>query len=377
MAVYKIFVSKDATIYSGYPYMNTGLDEILETSTNFYINNPQEIGGVPQVSRYLIKFDQAEIENVINNLVVSSWQANLKVYQAKIYGLYDTTTIAVNALSQDWNMGSGRAFLIPEATNGVSWKSSAYSGSTEWPTSSFSPGTTGSYNLITNPSSAGGGVWYTGSQASQSFEYYSSLDLNVNVTSIVTNWYSSSFNNYGFIVRQTESQEFINDINRQVEMKYFSTDTNTIYPPVLEFKWNDYVFNTGSSTNTILYTPDAFISLGNNVGVYYPESINKFRINASPKYPARVFITSSLYTTNYYLPENVSLYAVKDTETNEYIVDFDPVYTRISADTTSSYFKVFMNGLQPERNYTILVQTVIDGSTIVFDENIIFKVVNG
>jgi hypothetical protein len=98
---------------------------------------------------------------------------------------------------------------------------------------------------------------------------------------------------------------------------------------------------------------------------------------AVPKYPPRVFATSSYYTTNYTLPPNVSLYSIKDSETNEIIVDFDPIYTRISADNTSSYFDLYMNGLEPERYYTVLIQTVIDGNTIVFDENIMFKVING
>ena len=34
MAVYKIFPSKDATIYSISPLSNSGLDEIIETSLN-------------------------------------------------------------------------------------------------------------------------------------------------------------------------------------------------------------------------------------------------------------------------------------------------------------------------------------------------------
>ena len=62
--------------------------------------------------------------------------------------------------------------------------------------------------------------------------------------------------------------------------------------------------------------------------------------------------------------------------TNEMIIDFDSTYTKISSDSVSSYFKVYMNGLEPERDYTILIKTVIDGATNVFDEDIRFKVVN-
>ena len=96
-----------------------------------------------------------------------------------------------------------------------------------------------------------------------------------------------------------------------------------------------------------------------------------------PKYPDRTFLTSSLYTTNYFLPESQSLYAIKDTETNEFVIDFDNEYTRISSDYSSSYFDLYCNGLEPERYYTILVKTSIGGVVKVFDENIMFKIAKG
>jgi hypothetical protein len=36
-----------------------------------------------------------------------------------------------------------------------------------------------------------------------------------------------------------------------------------------------------------------------------------------------------------------------------------------------------MNGLEPERDYTILIKTIMGGVTQVFDEDMRFKVVNG
>jgi hypothetical protein len=35
MAIYKIFPTQDATLYSAYPTMNTGLNAILETSNTY------------------------------------------------------------------------------------------------------------------------------------------------------------------------------------------------------------------------------------------------------------------------------------------------------------------------------------------------------
>lgn len=375
MAVYKIFPTADTTLYSGYLTMNTGLDEILETSTNFKIGELQSDGQYPQASRFLIKFDTSEIQDVVNGKTAgTSWAANLRCFVAKATGLSGTTTVAVNAVAESWNMGTGRYLDRPENQNGASWRWRDYSGSTAWTTSGYSSGITGSFNVTNNPTSAGGGVWYTGSQVSQTFDYYSDLDLNIDVTSIVRSWYTGSLNNYGFIVRQTQSQEFINDINAQVELKYFSRDTHTIYPPCLEFKWNDYVYNTGSLE--VLQTTPATLAVAQNPGVFYSSSVNVFRVNARPTYPPRTWVTGSWYTINYALPSS-SYYAVKDLDTDEYVVNFDPTYTKISCDNQGSYFTLYMNGLEPERYYKLLIQTTVNGSTLVFDNNYHFKIVNG
>jgi hypothetical protein len=50
------------------------------------------------------------------------------------------------------------------------------------------------------------------------------------------------------------------------------------------------------------------------------------------------------------------------------IVDFDTNFTKISCDSTGPYFDVYMDGLQPERYYRILIKTTLDGSTTVVDK---------
>jgi hypothetical protein len=36
-----------------------------------------------------------------------------------------------------------------------------------------------------------------------------------------------------------------------------------------------------------------------------------------------------------------------------------------------------MSGLEPERYYKILIKTIINSSTIIFDDSYYFKVING
>ena len=374
MAVYKLFPEKDSSIYSGFPLMNTGLDEILEVSTFYNTISPE-------VSRYLIKFSQTEINDLLDNKVGSNtFQVNLRNYIANITGINTDTTLEVWPISGSWNMGTGRYSNNPITTNGVSWTYRSSEGVNAWPTS-YNTYVTASYS----GSNTGGGTWYTGSSlgleltASQVLSYSSEKDLNVNVTNTILTWYSSStsgIENEGFIVKQSNSDEFIANNDYVTTVKYFSIDTHTIYPPQLEFKWQDYVYNTGSSSNTIINTSRMVASLDNNAGTYRRDSVEKIRINSRPQFPQRVFQTGSIYTTNYYLP-TASYYAVKDLDTNEFVIDFDTTYTQISADSESSYFTLYMNGLEPERYYQILIKTNIGGETLVLDDNYYFKVING
>tara|TARA_R110001592_G_scaffold165451_2_gene399878 strand:+ start:6214 stop:7353 length:1140 start_codon:yes stop_codon:yes gene_type:complete len=378
MAIYKLFPTKDASIYTQDVEMNTGLDSILEAST-YLVNND------PYLSRYLIKFSSSEISNTFSNLVgTSSYQIVLNNFIALAEGLNNTTHLYFYPVSGSWSMGTGRFDNIPSTKNGVCWKRPNISGSGNWSTGSFGINATASFSPIT----PGGGCWYTGSnlglnvESSKSFGYYGSKDIDIDVTDTVKTWYSHSIDNNngvpneGFIVKQGYKDEFNISVDNAHTLRYFSIDTNTIYPPSLEYRWDDSIFDTGSSNNKVLQTSETFISVYNNEEVYYPQSIPRFRFAAIPKYPDRTFITASYYTENYYLPEDVSLYAIKDTDTNEFIVDFNSDFTKISADATSSYFDLYMNGLEPERYYTILVKSQIGASTKVFDEGINFKIVN-
>jgi hypothetical protein len=362
MAIYKLFPSQDATIYSRYPNKNTGLDEILSVS----IEDSQDSGNT-QSARTLIQFSSTEIADVINNRVSGAvWSASLRGFIAEVNGLNSNTTLEVYAVTGSWNMGTGKFSYSPEYTDGVSWYNRLSSGSGAWKITGFPTGVTGSYGSV-----SGGGNWYTSSYT-QSFSYYDDKDININVTPIVKSWYSGSIANNGFIVKQ--AVEFVDNLLYNINIDYFSRDTHTIYPPQLEIKWKDYSFSTGSLTE--LNILPATGSVDNNPGTFYPNSINEFRVNSRPEYPARVFATASYFTQNYYLPTS-SYYAIKDLDTNEYVIDFDDQFTQLSVDASGSYFTLYMNGLEPERYYNVLIKTVINGNTLIFDDNYYFKVING
>jgi hypothetical protein len=372
MAVYKLFPTKDATIYSKFPAKNTGLDSIIETNTDIDSD----------LSRYLIEFSQDEIDSLIDSKIgTASMQVNLKAYIAAIENLNTDTIIEVFPVSGSWNMGTGHYNDTPETDNGCSWVFKNYSGSNSWTTNGFEIYSTGSYGDV-----EGGGTWYTGSAlglnvtSSQIYNYTSNKDLDVNVTDLIKTWYSSSnslggFKNDGFIVKQSQNDE-LGGLYKQAVLKYYSVDTNTIYPPQLEFQWEDHSFSTGSSSTTIINTSEIVASLDNNPGEFRRDSIHKFKINCRPQFPTRTYQTSSIYLNQHYLPESSS-YAIKDLSTNEYVIDFNKDYTRISADSVSSYFNLYMKGLEPERYYQILIKVPIGDQVLILDDNYYFKIING
>jgi hypothetical protein len=369
MAIYKIFPEKSATLYSFYPTINTGLDEILEISTYYSIN------GTDEVSRTIIKFPSAQISDIIANKVgTGSFDAYLKLYLANASSIPLNYTLFTHPLASDWNMGTGRLGNVPNTVDGVSWKYKDQDSGSVWINNgSFPNGTTGSY-VSSSSATVGGGLWYTGSQyaASQSFTNSTSKDIELKVSNSVRAWNSGSLPNYGFILKHSSSIEFTSQ--SKFETKYFSGNTHTIYPPCLEIRWDDSIFNP-LSASLVVNSSEFVPSLGNNKGEFQQDSIQRFKINVRDKFPARTFQTSSVYLNNKYLP-STSYWSIKDLDTEEIVVDYDMTYTKISCNHSSSYFDVYMNGLEPERYYKLLFKTVLaNGETVISDNNYYFKVI--
>jgi hypothetical protein len=364
MAVYKIFPEKSATLYSFYPTLNSGIDEIMDISTYFSIN------GTNEVSRALIKFPSSEISGTIADKIAGkTFDTYLKVYLANASSIPLNYTLFSHPLSKDWNQGTGRLANVPITTNGVSWVFTDQSGSIKWTNGTFSGGTTGSY-IGTN---AGGGTWWTSSlyQSTQSFTNISDKDIEIKVTEAVKAWNSGSISNYGFILKNSPSLEFTTA--SKFELKYFSDNTHTIYPPALEFRWDDSLYNTGS---LVVFTSSlCAVTMWNNKAEFQQDSVQRFRVNVRDQYPSVTFRTSISYVNTKVLPSS-SYWSIKDLDTEEIVVDYDTNYTKIICDSSGNYFNVYMNGLEPERYYKVLIKSVFsNGETIVFDENYIFKVV--
>lgn len=365
MSVYKIFPSKDATIYSGLPTINTGRDEILEISS---INSSNAIGvteGYDDIRRTLIQFDDSDL-STLSEFNDKPFKTYLRLFLADAANLSQNYTIECYPIYQDWVMGTGKFPDSPNPKNGASWYTAgAYKQGPAWNSSSADQ----SYLYTT-----GGGTWNAMYSASQTFNYIASKDLKLDVTDIVTEWFSGSIPNHGFLLKLTGSIELY--ASSSLETKFFSMDTHTIYPPCLEMRWDDSVFNTGSTNFGVVELDDFILLAENNLGDYKEDNKYRFKFRARDRFPARNFTTSSEYLNWKFLPSQ-SYWAIQDYKTKEMIVDFDNQFTKLSADSNGNYFTLYTNGLQPERSYKILIKTQLANTNeeIVIDNDIIFKVV--
>jgi|TARA_R110000782_G_scaffold236184_1_gene322306 hypothetical protein len=383
MAYYFIFPEKDATIYS-HPdrtKMNTGGDEILEIV--------KEKGSSDQryyPSRILIKFKNDEIKDTISSKMGSSTfnnstsKVSLQLLSSEHKNLVSTLNLEAFAISQSWDEGTGRFSNLPTSSNGCSWINRDNDvDKTQWTTSSFGVATTGSINAsgITN----GGGVWYTGSnfQGSQQFLRGDNLDTNIDVTTIVQKYSASLFANstyptgifnHGFLIKQPDSIEE-NTSSSVGEMKYFSVDTHTIYSPRLVFKWDDSSHNKQSSAKQ---SGELNVSLYRNQEEYNQNAEATFRIHVRDKYPTRQFTSSSNYLNPGYFT-TASFYSIRDAHTEEEVIPFDDNFTKLSADSEGMFFKIYINGLQPERYYRVLFKHTNNEGIRIYDNNYHFKVV--
>ncbi len=362
--------SKDASVYLQQPTQNAGLDEILEIGKVFY-------GDKRDVYRTLIKFDITNLSaSVASGEITGSWKSYINLKSTKSEGLPLEYTIYANAVSESWDMGQFTKFqsmtaslnLSASVQQGVSWR--YRNGINKWQENTtggsavYASGVTGSAN-------AEGGVWYTASQASQTFSYELD-DIRMDITNIVKLWISGSIVNNGLILRHALSKE--EDHLDYGALKFFSKETNTIYEPKLEVVWDDSVFNTGSLSPVTGSAQENYKLVLTNLKTSYPkDSKIKIRVKGRDKYPLKSFGTTFEYDQSKYLP-TTTYYQLEDYITGEVLIPFGD-YTKISCDSTSNYFNLDLTTLPIRRLYKIKLKIVESGISTIIDDKFTFEII--
>lgn len=386
------YAEKDTVVYEGSATSsrNVGFDPILEVRKDM-----SDGGGTKNISRILIKFDLGEISSsVVDGVIPSDAKYYLNLYDAGSRELRRDDTIFAFPISASWSSsvstwdeGDGRFDDNPESTQGCSWK--------------YVDGDLArQQNKWVSGSSIEGPRWYSGSAEQYSLESTASIgkhsdthDVRFDVSGIVKNWiYSgSTYVNHGFIVMRdgnfgaTDTGSAEKDGIDRGHLKFFSTETNTIFPPRLEVEYDDSSFSTGSLLPlTGSGLEDAVIYTKNLRETYMEKSTPKIRIGARERFAERAVSTQSPYSTVKYLPsgsrdlKDGAYYSIKDADSDFTLVPFS-TGSIISCDSDGNYFKVDMNSFQVDRVYKFIFKVISgsgtsEGFTNLYDDNYTFRV---
>ena len=382
----------DTTLYQGNvsSSINTGIDQILEVRKN--VNST---GTNITVSRILMKFNYSYISSSVQSGVIpSTAKYYLNLYDAASSELAIEQTLQSYIVSGSWTGGTGFYSRDPVLSDGASWKyRDNDTTKTEWIGDSLTQG----------------GTWFTSSLNSQykvsSSEslVYETKDIRMDVSDLVKNHiYSSSlFPNNGLIIKRenivtSESMYSIfdpttatgsaeGDATHYGHLKFFSRETNTIFPPKLEVEWDDSSWSTGSLSALGSTDLDNLTVYFKNLKPEYKEKSKvKFRFVGRELYPTRGFATTPAALTVKTLPQGTTslghgtYYSVKDSLTDDVIVPFG-TGSIVSCDSQGNYFNIWMDGFQPERHYKFEIKVVsgsgADESSLVYDDGYEFKVV--
>ena len=355
------FAVKDAFINSGsnqitgedFKDKNTGQDEILEIKKVYWNRD------FDYPTRALIQFDVDEVESYISSSVLpEDYKLYLKMWETKgTSGLSETYDIAAYPVSESWDEGVGKEADTPKTTEGVSWKyrkNREDAGEVEWAT--------------------GGGSYISSDEVTQSFSL-SSPDIEIDVTDIANKWFGGDNNNYGFLLRLSGSRE--TSTGSFEDLKFFSRQTNTIYSPKLELRWDDHSSATGDNTGSLTALDlsgevENYLYQLHTREAYKENETVKFRFGARKRYIDKSFTTSIQTVSGSYFSEGSASYSIIDMATNESVVPFS-AYTSMSCDSVSPYFKQDLNGFEPNRAYKILVKVKHnDNQTLIYDDGFEF-----
>jgi|TARA_R100001463_G_scaffold117835_2_gene173474 hypothetical protein len=380
------FGKRDTTLYSGgtTSSVNTGLDEILEIVKDVNSN-----GTVGNVSRILIDFDYTDIsQSIVDGIIPSTANFYLNLYDATSEEVEAEQYVYAYMVSGSaWKQGTGKLDHDPVTDDGASWRYRDEENTTPWVTGS----------VLTD-----GGSWFTSSidgqyEVSSSYQLtFDKKDLRIDVSDMVKNhiYSSSAYPNRGFILKResisptdytfgyTSGSDTTKDessSDRLGNLKYFGRETHTIYPPKLEAVWDDSSFSTGSLSALSGDDLSRLKVYFKNLRTEYKEGSKvKFQVVGRELYPTTAFSSSAAELTVKYLPSASAFYQVKDADTEEVVIPYG-TGSKISCDSTGNYFRLWMNGLQAERNYRFCVKVVSgsgsDEEINYYDDNYEFRVV--
>lgn len=326
--------TQDATIYQRYPLNNAGLDEILEVGKLIKPLDTDVMYASSSV-RSLLQFD---ISNIQSYDISARFFLNLYIAEASKVNRYQK--LEIYPISRSWNEGSGYFYqTVQNSKDGATWTT-----------------TDKNNNWITL-----GGDYLTDVSGSFEFVEVPIQDVKIEITNIMLPFVfgSSSFDWNGLIIKYPNTDE--TDSTNEGNIKFFSSNTHTIFSPTLEVVWNNQTFATGS----LKPIPSSNVSIiPKNIKESYTRGeVEKIYLVVRDAYPDKRYDEVQRYRNQYYLPSQ-SYYRITDEVSGIKLYDFDN-YSAINCDVSGSYILLDTSGFDVNRYYKLELK-ISSGNQMVF-----------
>lgn len=169
------------------------------------------------------------------------------------------------------------------------------------------------------------------------------------------------------------------DFGRFTQLKFFSSETRTIYVPHLLLGKDTYEFKKRDAQPL---TRDNFTVYVNNLKEKYIPSKKRFKVSVEEKYKQRDFLGIRPTERNYgiennkYLPERSLMWQIEDVNSGVVFFPFDERYSAVSFNGREHYFDADLSNLFPKRDYKIVFkyEDPETGTETFFDNNQTFQV---
>jgi len=357
-----IFPLKDTTIYSKYPEINTGLDEILEitkevssslyfyrgewesssyykrydyviSSSEYFFAVAENINEIPSQSSYwagfnptninensriLIKFD---LTNFNVDALASASAVYLNLFTSIARKVPTEYTLIAYPITGSWEMGVGN-FTDKLTTGGATWNRR---------------------NTTTNWNSVGGDI-QASYFATQSFNFVPT-DIRMDVTNMFNYWRASS-SNEGILIQRTDEQE--QNTTKYGSLSFYSLDTHTVYVPTLEIVYDDSIYNSSSFIASSSFSQSMALSssfsssvislqaatISSSLTNYYSSSINEVSVS--------IVVDGTLPsgTVSYATQSTYINSILVDTASNAYYLSTSSLFTYYSASVVNTIINV-------------------------------------
>lgn len=315
---------QDASIYQQFPTRNAGFDEIIEVG-----KSRASSGSI----RGLIQFDTDKLIAPFS----SSFFLNLRIANAEKF--QRNQVIEFYNISDSWDEGTG--FFEQDLRNpqdGATWQSA--------PATESLP------------------------IATQSFDW-KPKDVRINITGQVRAWITGSATG-GLLIKIPSADETSSVVNTNV--RFFSRNTHTIYPPTLEAVWNTQTMSVAPNCGLSIASEEIEIFVTNMRPDMITGSVHRIRFGVRNANTVKSFRNvAARFKTGFFLPSGSHI-GIQDAATKAFIVPFD-TGSFLSADNTGSYFDLKIENMYINRTYKILVRTTKPWGPETVDTGHTFRVI--